>query len=262
MEQAKLAEILESHKAWLAGRGGKHADLQGAGLRGAGLRGAGLRGANLRGANLRGANLRGADLPGAGLRGANLRGANLRGANLRGADLRGAGLRGANLRGADLRGADLQDANLRGAFLRGAFLQDADLRDADLQDADLRGADLRGVRYDYSTSGFHLACPESGSFVAYASKSRHLLKLQIPASAKRSSATSRKCRASKVKVLSIEAPGGESVRTITHEAYGHSTVYEVGKITHADTWCTDRWQECAPGIHFFLTEKEARDWNI
>ena len=62
---------------WLAGRGGKRADLRGASLRGANLSYAGLSGANLYGANLYGANLYGADLRGADLRGASLRGANL-----------------------------------------------------------------------------------------------------------------------------------------------------------------------------------------
>ena len=72
MTPTELAAIIEDHRMWLAGRGGKRADL---------------RYANLYGANLSYANLRGADLSYANLYGANLRGANLRGANLRGASL-------------------------------------------------------------------------------------------------------------------------------------------------------------------------------
>ena len=54
MEQAKLQEILQAHKKWLAGdyKEGARADLSGADLRNADLRGADLRGADLRGANL------------------------------------------------------------------------------------------------------------------------------------------------------------------------------------------------------------------
>ena len=107
MDKVQLGLILEVHKKWLLGEGGKRANL-----RGAGLHGADLRGAVLSGAVLHGAVLRGADLSGANLRGADLRGAVLRGANLRGADLRGADLRWADLRGADLRGADLGETKI------------------------------------------------------------------------------------------------------------------------------------------------------
>lgn len=93
----KLRNILESHKKWLAGEGGKRADLKLADLRNADLKLAYLRNADLSGADLRYADLRYADL----------RGANLSGADLSGADLRGAKLRGAYLSGADLRGAYL-----------------------------------------------------------------------------------------------------------------------------------------------------------
>ena len=58
---------------------------------------------------IREANLREADLRGANLRGANLYGANLYGANLYGADLYGANLYGADLSGADLSGAKNAD---------------------------------------------------------------------------------------------------------------------------------------------------------
>ena len=114
MEQAKLQEILQAHKKWLAGdyKEGARADL---------------RDADLRDADLRGADLRDADLRNADLRNADLRNANLCGADLRDADLRGADLRGADLRGADLRNADLRNANLCGANLRGANLRGADL---------------------------------------------------------------------------------------------------------------------------------------
>ena len=115
-------------------------------------------------------------------------------ANLRGADLRGADLRGACLQGAYLRGADLQDAYLRGADLRGA----------DLQDACLRGADLTDVVINNNTSYIAMQCPEEGSYIGFKKCCGNLIvKLRIPEDAVRSSATSRKCRASKAEVLSI-----------------------------------------------------------
>ena len=77
MEREELEKILEEHKEWIDGKGGKRADLSGTDLRGANLSGVNLRETNLRGANLRGADLREAGLYRADLRGANLSEANL-----------------------------------------------------------------------------------------------------------------------------------------------------------------------------------------
>ena len=129
MDKEVLKQVLEDHKAWVLGEGGKRADLSGAVLRWADLRGADLRGAVLRGANLRGADLSGA----------NLRWADLRGADLRGAVLREAGLHGAFLNGADLHGADLH----------GAFLSAADLRGADWGETKIIQLGPLGSRKDY-----------------------------------------------------------------------------------------------------------------
>jgi len=67
METSKLNEILDQHKLWLDGKGGKRADLGGANLTGA----------NLTGAYLGFANLNTTDLTGVDLTGANLTDANL-----------------------------------------------------------------------------------------------------------------------------------------------------------------------------------------
>jgi hypothetical protein len=195
-----------------------------------------------------------ADLQGADLQGADLRGANLQGADLWGADLQGADLQGADLRGANLQGADLRGANLQGAYLRGANLQRADLQGADLQGAYLRGA-----------NGIGLNCPETGSFIgfkkAYTNQKRVIVKLQITEDAKRSSATSRKCRCSKAVVLEISDIAG--VETDIQEAHsGHDTnfIYRVGETVTVDNFDEDRWNECSTGIHFFITRKEAVDY--
>ena len=109
MTPTELAAIIEDHRMWLAGRGGKRADLRYANLSDANLYGANLSHANLYDANLRGANLSYANLSYANLSYANLSGANLYGANLSYANLYGADLRGADLRGASLRGASLDE---------------------------------------------------------------------------------------------------------------------------------------------------------
>ena len=107
MEASKLNQILEQHKFWIDGRGGKRANLEGANLKDANLRRADLRDANLRDANLEGAHLRDAFFYRA-----NLTGVDLTGANLTYTDMEEAILYGANLTHANLPGANLRDAIL------------------------------------------------------------------------------------------------------------------------------------------------------
>ena len=213
-------------------------------------------------ADLRGANLRGADLYGANLYGANLYGADLRGADLRGADLRGADLYGADLYGADLRGADLHGANLRGADLYGADLRGADLYGADLRGADLYGADLHGANlYGAKDVNYPIACPEKGAFTAFKKANGYIVELLVPADAKRCSATSRKCRCNRAKVISItDLPGNETDLKSIPSYYDKSFVYRVGKYVEVKDFDDDRWNECSTGIHFFITRQEAVDY--
>ncbi|QKT07916.1 pentapeptide repeat-containing protein [Gordonia sp. X0973] len=221
--------------------------------RGANLRGANLRGADLYGADLYGADLYGADLYGADLCGANLRGANLRGADLYGADLYGADLRGANLRGADLCGADLRGADLRGANLYGADLCGANLRGADLYGADLDPLPLAQLSHlpEGTLVGWKKACSAE-----YPHRSV-LVKLEIPADARRSHSTGRKCRADRAVVLGIYDADGKPV-TSARSVHDTDFIYNVGKtVTPDNGWGEDRWDECAPGIHFFITKEEA-----
>lgn len=82
MDAIELKEILDAHKLWLEGKGGKRANLRDFDLSYADLRDADLRGADLRHAYLCNANLYGADLRHADLRDADLSGADLRGADL------------------------------------------------------------------------------------------------------------------------------------------------------------------------------------
>ena len=89
------------------------------------------------------------------------------------------------------------------ANLRGADLSDANLRRANLSDANLSSADLSGAEHNETTSFFISQCPE-GSFIAYKKSHDKIIKLQICEDAKRSSATTLKCRCSKAKCLEIQ----------------------------------------------------------
>ena len=179
-------------------------------------------------------------------------------ANLRGADLYGADLREANLRGADLREANLSGADLYGANLSGADLCGADLRGADLRGADLCGADLREATYDETTAMYALACPEKGAFIGYKKAGGYIIELRIAEDAKRSSATSRKCRCSKAKVLSItNLDGSKTELKQVCSNYTPDFIYKLGETVEVNDFFEDRWKGCAPGIHFFITREEA-----
>ena len=182
--------------------------------------------------------------------GAYLRDANLCGANLRGANLCGAYLSGAYLSGAYLSGADLRDANLCGANLCGANLCGANLRDANLRDANLRGA--RGV---------YIACPTDGSFIGWKKASGYVVKLQIPEDARRSSAGGEKCRCDKAYVVEIQNADGTKADIDTiHSNHDANFVYTVGATVAVSDFDGDRWNECAPGIHFFIDRRAAVEY--
>ena len=280
IDEAKLNKILSNHKLWLTDKpNGIRADLKGVNLKGVNLSGADLKYANLYGANLYDADLYGVDLYGANLGCADLRDADLRSADLKGAYLKGANLSGADLRSADLRSANLWDADLRCANLSGANLGCADLRDADLRDvnlrdvnlgcvdlsgADLKGADLSGANlWDADLSCvknifFPIACPEKGSFIAFKKAGCYIIELFIPSNAKRCSATSRKCRCSKAKVISITTLSGDKTNiTEVHSNYDPNFIYKLGEYVEVKNFDDNRWNECSTGIHFFITRQEA-----
>ena len=184
--------------------------------------------------------------------------ANLYGANLRGANLRGANLRGANLYGADLRGANLYGADLYGANLRGANLYGADLYGANLYGADLYGANL------YSAENIPFtpySCPDTGSFIGYKKANGYIVELEILSDARRCSATTRKCRCDKAKVLSIQNIDGSmaDIKKIK-SSYDSRFIYTVGEIVEEPNFDEDRWNECSKGIHFFINRQEAVEY--
>lgn len=219
--------------------------------------------ANLMYANLHGADLRGTDLRGADLIGADLTNAQFSNANLSGANLRSADLRSANLRSANLRGADLSGANLRSADLRSADLSSANLIGADLIGANLIGADLTKVQTNNFTRAFFSVCPEEGSFVGYKKASDKIVVLEITADAKRSSATTAKCRCNKAVVLRIENLDGTpaDISEIASN-YDPNFIYKIGEIVEVPDFDENRWNECSAGIHFFLNKDNAiKQWG-
>ena len=263
-----LKDVLELHKKWLKDEeDGKRADLSNENLSDVDLGNLNLRYVILEGVNLSDAELSHVNLKGANLTGANLTGANLTGADLKYADLKGAyliyayledaNLKYSNLSCANLECADLTDANLTWANLKGANLRGADLTNANLVDANLVDTNLKDVKYNNTTTFFALQCQEKGSFIGYKKADNKIVELLITEDSKRSSATSRKCRCSKAKVLSITSLDGKEEYTDVASDYDIDFIYEVGKIVEVKDFDENRWKECAPGIHFFITRDEA-----
>jgi hypothetical protein len=106
-----------------------------------------------------------------------------------------------------------------------------------------------------------LACPSDGAFIGWKkvwSKFRYIVKLEIPEDAKRSSATTRKCRCDKAKVLDIiNFDTKEHVEQVVNDAYDQETLYKVGEMVYPNKFDDNRWDECSYGIHFFINKQDA-----
>lgn len=264
----ELDQILRLHAAWIhsGGTDGERADLSNVDLSGENLVGINLVGANLSDADLRGADLRDIRLNRAVLTRAKLSSASLSHSDLRAADLRGAIICYADLRHAVMGHADFESAALNNSDLRYATLRGANLRLADLYGANLIDASLDDAMIDTTTMlpFIPLVCPDTGSFVAWKGcitddGSVCVVKLQIPETAKRSSATGRKCRCDKAIVLEIQKLDG-TILTMphgVHSYYDPDFRYIVGDTITIVNFDENRFNGCCNGIHFFITREEA-----
>ena len=124
--------------------------------------------------------------------------------------------------------------------------------------ANLSDANLRGANFNESTAMLLPQCPSEGSFIAWKKASGKIVKLQVCEDAKRSSATSLKCRCSKAKVLEIQNMDGtlcDSIEVMSD--HDNSFVYKVGKIVSVDNFDGNIFNECSSGIHFFIAREMA-----
>lgn len=250
MDQDKLNEIIQKHKHWL------NKDCEGWERMRAYLVNSDLSGADLRCVDLRHAILIDSNLSGANLCYSDLSKANMSNASLDCADLYNSNLRGASLFGASLISSNLVCANFNGADIRYADFQNARVIHTNLQNASLESAS--------NVPQIPMACPDEGSFIGWKAVTdgvkTYIVKMSIPEEARRSSGTTRKCRAEFVDVLDIyDLDTGEKVDSIfnTNEA---TAEYIVGQRTYADRWDEDRFNECSHGIHFFINRMEAESY--
>ena len=193
-----------------------------------------------------------ADLRHANLSSVDLHGVNLHDANLDYANLSGANLCVANLSYAKLRGADLNYANLSGTDLRDANLRHADLDYANLADANLSGTDLRSA--EGNLMEYRRGKILSENIIGY-KKCRNgvIVTLEIPRGAIVFSINGTKCRTNKAKVLEIEGAN----RAYSQQKY---VSYYVGDEITIYNFNCEYNVECAEGIHFFMTRKEAEEY--
>ena len=165
---------------------------------------------------------------------------------------------------------NFKNACCRGAIFRNTAFYDADLTNVNMYEADFTNADfvrckLDNIRYDECTCGIALACPEKGSFTAFKKAKLYndnncIVELQVPADALRSSATTRKCRVSKAKVVAVYTMDGKSIKQNAYSIQTRSFVYKIGKIVEVKNFDKNRWNECSTGIHCFITKREAEQY--
>ena len=99
-------------------------------------------------------------------------------------------------------------------------------------------------------------------FIGWKKASGLIVKLEILADSKRSSATGKKCRCDKAKVLAIETLSGNiaSVDWVL-STYDPKFEYKIGAIVSVNNFDQNRFNECAPGIHFFVDRDDAVNYR-
>ena len=114
----------------------------------------------------------------------------------------------------------------------------------------------------------NMRCPRYDKIIGYKIINHYdyygalLATLEIPAGVKRSSAIGNKCRCEYAKVLSIIDENGNKYDIGKSAITGidNQLTYKVGEYVYADSFDENRFNECAPGIHFFMTPEEAWDY--
>lgn len=257
-----LEEIIVRHQHYLnencEGWEDMCANLTDVDLRDADLMGVNLSMAKLFNVNLSGANLSYADLSYANLTNANLYDVYLINANLTKANLSNVDLSDANLSYADLDCADLSDANLSNANLARANLSHAYLSKANLNNTRLIKANLSDTILNGAIGNlieYRKGKMLTESIIGYKKcEDNIIVTLEIPRGAIVFSINGNKCRTNKAKVIAIDG-ADRAYSTKKHMSY-----YIDDEITIYDFNCEYNI-ECAKGIHFFMTRKEAKRYN-
>ena len=139
-----------------------------------------------------------------------------------------------------------------GLAVKWAVKNGANLRSADLRSANLYGANLYGAKNSDRAIAMTRILPEGDLIGWKKCQDNIIVKLRIPEAAKRSHAFGRKCRAEFVDVIEVI---GADEGISQHDG---ETKYIAGQRVTPDKFDENWMEECSSGIHFFITEAEAR----
>lgn len=113
-----------------------------------------------------------------------------------------------------------------------------------------------------------LACPSEGAFIGWKVADRIdiaipvLIKLMIPASAKRTSSYGAECRCDKAKVLKIMSLDGSENYDAACSIHDHTFIYKIDEYVEEPQYDSNRSNICSSGIHFFIDKQAAIDYYI
>lgn len=177
----------------------------------------------------------------------------------------------------DLNGAVFKNCNLGYSSFKNADVSQAVFIACNLLHSDFTKANVEDVKFLHCLMNgavgldkVPIHCPEKGGFIGWKKGvvirdetviDHVIIELYIPASAKRSSASGTKCRASIAKVLSITSiADGSTKYDWCQSLFAPNTIYTVGSYVKPDAFDKNRWNECSHGIHFFMSKQEAIDY--
>lgn len=266
-------KVVKLHQEWLIsdGKKGKRADLSGVDFSGWEINNVNLNRAVMTDTNFSGCIIEHCSFVYALLKNADFENARIGSLMFNGAVMNGASFKHAHISDSTFTSARLIGSVFYHSNIMLCNMAGANLHNSSFIHTHLNAVNLTYVNLDYShlicvTGLPELVCPEKGSFIGF--KQAHynpnkytcIVELEILEDAMRSSATSRKCRCSKAKVLSISTLDGELLDCTAYSDHDSDFEYKVGEIVEVDNFDTNRWNECAPGIHFFITRQEAVDY--
>ena len=158
---------------------------------------------------------------------------------------------------------DLSYADLSHQYLGAIDLSNANLFRAYVKDSTLDSIIISDTTKLESMYPLNDQCPKEGSFIGWKkccnyNGDEYIVKLEIPADAKRCSSTGVKCRCSKAKVLEIlNLDGSVADIKIVSSLYFNDFYYELGEMIYPDSFDDRYWIECSNGIHFFINRDTA-----
>jgi len=169
-----------------------------------------------------------------------------------------------NFSNSDFRSSNFSYSNFSNSDFSYSNFSNSNFSNSDFSYSNFSYSKFMGFFINESTFGLTINCPEEGSFIGYKKAQNLIVVIEIQEDAKRSSATTYKCRASKIKVLRIENLDGTlSELTEIESSYtinlpeDQKVIYRINEIIEIKDFDTDRRNECSNGVHFFINRKMA-----